>query len=108
MTYFNTSNEEGRTLKHYQVQADSQEAKIIAWFGHASGFLYTPSEICKHVFDNTVPLTSVRRAMSNLTTDRALVKTDQKHLGPYGRREYCWRRQIGKPAQHDLFHGARA
>ncbi len=103
MTYFNTSNEEGRTLKRYQVQADSQEAKIIAWYTRASGFLYTPSEIRKHVFDDTVPLTSVRRAMSNLTSDRALVKTDQKHAGPYGRRECCWRRKIGKPAQHELF-----
>ena len=102
MTYFNTSNEQGRLLKHYRRQADSKEAKIVAWFREASGFLYTPREVRKYVFDNTVPLTSVRRAMSNLTTDRALVKTDQKHAGPYGRRECCWRRKIGKPAQREL------
>lgn len=103
MTYFNTSNEEGRILKRYEQQADSQESQILNWFARASGFLYTPSEIRTHVFTNTVPLTSVRRAMTNLTTRRALVKTDQKHRGPYGRREYCWRRKIGKPAQRNLF-----
>lgn len=103
MTYFNTTNEKGRTLKRYRAQADSQEAKITAWFRNTSGLLWTPSEIREHVFGNTVPVTSVRRAMTNLTTDHALVKTEQKHLGPYGRPEYCWRRKTAKPVQHKLF-----
>ena len=103
MTHFNTVNEEDRTLKRYQAQADSQDAKIIAWFNNTSGLLWPPSEICRHVFDNTVPLTSVRRAMTNLTTDHVLVKTEQKHLGPSGRMAYCWPRKIDKPVQHKLF-----
>ncbi len=103
MTFFNTENSAGRELKEHRHQADSQERKIAAFFDEAAGFLYTPSEIRTKVFSNSVPITSVRRAMTNLTTENLLVKTEQKHAGEYGRRECCWRRKIGTPAQQELF-----
>ncbi len=102
MTFYNTENSAGSELAKHRHQADSQERKILAFFDTADRFLFTPSEIRTKVFSNSVPITSVRRAMSNLTAENVLVKTGQKHAGDYGRLECCWRRKIGKPAQQEL------
>ena len=37
------------------------------------------------------PLTSIRRAISDLTNRNRLVKTDKKVLGGAGRKTYTWR-----------------
>ena len=103
MTYYNTTHAAGSELRGYQDKALSQDELIMAFFAGAEGFLYTPSEIRKRVFDDTVPLTSVRRSMTNLTNARRLIKTDQMRSGIYGRPEHCWRRRLGKPKQQELF-----
>lgn len=36
------------------------------------------------------PLTSIRRAISNLTKDSYLIRTRAQRIGPYGRQEYQW------------------
>lgn len=37
-----------------------------------------------------IPITSIRRAMTNLTELEALVKTDKYRIGPKGQRETIW------------------
>jgi hypothetical protein len=101
-SYYNTTGMSGRELQEAEGKASTQEDRIIAFYETASSFLYTPSEICKHVFDSSVPLTSVRRAMTNLTDQGRLVKSIKKREGIYGRMEHCWFRQSGKPAQGEL------
>lgn len=100
MTYFNTTNAEGRELRDYKDKALAQQHRIMAFFEVAPEFLYTPSEICRLVFDNDVPLTSVRRAMTNLTNDGKLKKNDKKRIGPYGRPEHCWFKRTRGAIRH--------
>ena len=54
---------------------------------------YTPSQIAVELYKELsgVPLTSIRRAITNLTFPGSLVKTNVKTTGPYGRPEYYWR-----------------
>ena len=90
MTYFNTTQETGEQLARYESKASTQEAKILAYFERSSAFLITPSEVRRAVFDNDVPITSVRRAMTNLTNEKKLSKSAEKRKGPHGRPEHCW------------------
>ena len=41
-------------------------------------------------FTQDVPITSIRRGLSNLTKSGYLVKTDQMKVGPFGRVSHTW------------------
>ena len=43
-------------------------------------------------FGRKLPLTSIRRAISDLTREGVLKKTDKQKMGYYGKREYMWRK----------------
>lgn len=89
--HHNTTEESGDVLSHYESHAKTQEDALLAFFHRfpkAGG--WTPSEINKIVMMDC-PITSVRRALSNLTRDQRLIKTDIKRMGPYGRREFAWK-----------------
>ena len=104
MTYFNTTNESGATLKNNVAKAKSQEKEILNIFlddiirmetiyfisdkdtNEYKG--YTPSQMTFY-FD--YPITSIRRALTNLTKQGKLIKTDEKRIGMYGRSEYVWK-----------------
>ena len=104
MTYFNTTLESGDRLVTYRNTAHTQQERIQAFFETASEFLYTPSQVLEYVFmGENVPLTSVRRAISDLTEAGVLFKTGRKRVGAYGRPEYCWRRRVPSKRQPDLF-----
>lgn len=90
MPHYNTTSAAGRELRDLEAKADSQAVRIHAFFETAPNWLYTPSEIRRLVFSDSVPLTSVRRAMTDLTTDGLLVKARQMRPGPYQRPEHCW------------------
>lgn len=103
MTYYNTTDASGETLQRYRAGTDSQEARILAWLANAfTAKNYTPSEVLRFCFHNAVPLTSVRRALTNLCNDRQLVKTRERRDGPYGRPEYAWRLSTDKQPQMSL------
>lgn len=100
MTYFNTTNESGATLKNNVAKAKSQEEEILNVFifdytiynktildtflGFTASNLYEMS-------DKKYPITSIRRALTNLTKQGKLIKTDEKRIGMYGRSEYVWK-----------------
>ncbi len=101
--YHNSVDTKGDLLTQYEDKAVSQEMQIVAWFLVASPtFTASPSVVHDCVFLDDVPLTSVRRAMSNLSRDGWLVKTDKKVKGKYGRLEHSWR-LVEKSPQQDLF-----
>lgn len=104
--FHNTTNEGGSQLQRYQNQALSQERRLLIYFKddykyHGSYMLVTPTAALKHVFSNKVPITSVRRALSNLTRDGKLIMTG-KAMGPYGRPEHYWR-LVDQAPQRELF-----
>jgi len=89
-SYHNTNNLESDELAKRDCLAITQEEKILALFTRTKDD-FTPSEVHKLIFNNSTPITSVRRAMTNLTRDNHLVKTDTQRLGDFGNLCYAWR-----------------
>ena len=54
---------------------------------------FSPSKMLQKLeaCGRNIPITSVRRAISDLTRNGDLVKTDKQVMGIYGRKEYVWR-----------------
>lgn len=102
-SHHNTTHETGETLVEAEAAARTQEDRVLAFFRNnrrAGG--WTPSEVNKIIMPDC-PLTSTRRAMTNLTYDGKLVRTEIKRRGPYGRAEFAW--QTPGPEQASLFPG---
>ncbi len=89
-SYFNTTASSGADLDGYEAEAKSQEELMLDYFGTRPGMQYSPSQVQKHLNLTGAPLTSVRRALTNLTSAGLLQKTDKQVAGPYGRPEHCW------------------
>jgi hypothetical protein len=106
VTFFNTTNESGPTLAELVAKATSQEEIVRALFEVYPNLKASPFEVRRRVFSREVPITSVRRAMSNLATAGFLVRTEEKAVGEYGRSCYRWARRDQVPSdQLDLFGG---
>lgn len=88
--FFNTNNTNGNQLKLEWANANKQEEEIITFFSKNPNILYTPFEVQDEVFGQKVPITSIRRAITNLTTKGRLRKTDHTKKGVYGKPNYCW------------------
>jgi hypothetical protein len=95
--YFNTTSEKSDTLKKYEEIAGEQERKVLQFFRKYPSQL-SPSEVLTLFIDVhgylNIPLTSIRRAITNLTDRGYLTKTDIKHKGLYGRDEYIWELKV--------------
>lgn len=89
------------------ARAQTQEQTILAFFRQHVGRMFTPSEIHQRLFTPATPLTSVRRAITNLTEAGDITKTDIRTMGPYGVAEHCWylRPAPKKQSQISLFGG---
>lgn len=101
-SYFNTTDVSGAELARYQDAALSQEERLLAYFEAGGHYLLlTPTNARILVFSNKVPITSVRRALSNLTRDGKL-RTSGQTKGPYGRPESYWR-LVERSSQREMF-----
>lgn len=89
MTYFNTTQETGAQLNRSRVKAASLQEQVLNYFRRNPGRHYTPAEVHQHF--TRYPLTSVRRAMTDLTTEGALIKTELMTPGLYGKNNFNWR-----------------
>lgn len=89
MGYYNTTSETGEKLKAYISECASQEdavLKLFQKFKHG-----TASEVWKFYGVYSAPLTSIRRAITDLTKEGLLVRTEDKREGIYGRPESVYR-----------------
>lgn len=108
MTYFNTTHVLGKQLNEYNEKAQSQEDRILRFFLAMYPQKYSASDVWRQCFRQseaiyaTVPLTSVRRAITNLYNSGDLVKTNEQKDGVYGRPEYLWKIST-QHLQGDLF-----
>jgi len=98
--FHNTVGLTGRQLVAAARVARGQEAAVLDVF-RAAGRPLSPSEVHARM-PGRVLLTSVRRAISNLTQAGALVKLDRVQPGPFGQPEHLWQLPAG---QGELFHG---
>ena len=89
-SYHNTNNEQGVTLAKSNAKAKTQENAILAYFGANPLEEYTAEEIHAKTLLGC-PLTSIRRAMTNLAEKGELVKTNHMATGMYGKMIYKWK-----------------
>lgn len=95
MSYFNTTAETGQTLATYRQSAMKQEEAVLALF-RARRLPMSPSQVWRHIDPDRTPLTSIRRAMRDLTLDGHLERLEVKVEGVYGRPEHLWRLSDGQ------------
>lgn len=88
--YYNTTNLKGDELKTSQKKTVSQEQKILDIFKKHQVPL-SPTDVYRNFAPPYAPLTSIRRALSNLTKDGKLEKTSKMTMGNYGKLEHCWK-----------------
>lgn len=90
-SFYNTIELAGKELLQAEENSLSQERKIMRHFlmrGHR--YEKSPSGIRRLCFNQDVPLTSVRRAITSLTNRGDLVKLPAVVTGPYGKPEHLW------------------
>lgn len=91
-SYFNTTRLTGEALRDAIRAAEKQDETILTIYRNARGPL-SPSDVwaqCERAGKGW-PLTSVRRAITNLTAADALVRLDEQKAGIYGKPEHLWR-----------------
>jgi len=97
MTYYNTNEETGQTLKDSRGQAKTQEDIILRFFQHYPYRSFTPFEVQEEIRilrGKDYPITSVRRAMTDLTSEDRLIKVVSPltmKAGKYGKPNHVWR-----------------
>lgn len=70
-------------------KANLQEQACLRWFRAHPDAAFSPEEVWQAVLPHA-PLTSVRRALTNLTARAALEKLDRTTMGSYGHRTHVW------------------
>ena len=88
--YYNTNEETGQTLRSSRNKSQTQEEIILDFFKNNPNLRLSPFEI-QEILELNAPITSVRRAMTNLATNGDLRKTKLMKIGPYGKQVHTWR-----------------
>jgi hypothetical protein len=84
-------------------KAKSQAQVILGFMRERADDSWGPHEIQRLLFDEQTPLTSIRRALTDLTNDGYLVKQVEKRtFGKYGVSNCTWTIADNKP-QTELF-----
>jgi hypothetical protein len=89
--YFDTLDEKTR-LNEFENKAKHQDDRVLAFMRSKVGQSFTPAEVWKAIDPTgSTPLTSIRRAMTNLATAELLIHLhDKKKKGLYGRDNDTW------------------
>jgi len=88
-SFYNTTGLAGEQLERRIEHAQSQEERVQALFEAHPAAALTPFEVQRAVLPGS-PITSVRRAITNLTSEGVLRKTDHQKEGPHGDPNYTW------------------
>lgn len=91
--YYNTTNQKSEVLKDYTDKSLTQNDRVLDVFMKAGEMGASPSQVLTIVnrTGKNYPLTSIRRAITDLTAAGKLIKTEQTTYGLYGRPEYVWK-----------------
>jgi len=90
-SYHNTTGQTGTTLNLFEQKAQSQEEKILSFMRYIQTWA-TPEVIHSQVASDRTPITSTRRAITNLYKKGLLIKSDSADgTGLYGRPVHRWR-----------------
>lgn len=99
-SYHNTTNLTGAELWESEYKALKQDEAILKVIRSSPSLLNTPERVLRHLqilepmneykWHHT-PLTSARRAFSNLQRKGLIEKTDEMVEGNYGKHVHVWR-----------------
>jgi Fe2+ or Zn2+ uptake regulation protein len=89
-TYYNTNNEVGEELETSKERALRQQNRILSYFQTFPKENFSPQDVWKALYGDKTPITSVRRAITNLTAAGKLIKTDFWKISDYGKRCHTW------------------
>lgn len=90
--YHNTNKESGATLAQSEAKAKSQEDKVMEFFtAFGDSYHFTPDAVLQYGDFPDTPITSIRRAMTNLKKQGKLMKTENMEIGSYGKRVHTWK-----------------
>ena len=89
-TYHNTNNlDEERLVKAIQNNKTQEDIVLLIFKDEKKPL--SASKVWNLYNQTDTPLTSIRRAITNLMNERKLVKTDIKVMGIYGKPEYLYK-----------------
>ena len=100
MSYHDTNNEKGATLKRSQEKAKSQDELVLLYFRNHDQLGVTPERVLRHfqIMEPLssdkwakTPITSIRRSFSNLKKKGLIYKTGQTIEGDFGKQIAIWR-----------------
>jgi hypothetical protein len=94
MDYYNTNKLDGQKLVDAREKGKGLRLKVLDFFRANPNEKYTPAEVM-HLMGINVPITSYRRAISDLTP-MYLVKTDEMRPGLYESGNHCWTLRKGE------------
>lgn len=92
-SFYNTINFSGEDLKKENAKAKCQEDLILAIFKANPDRKFSPDQIHKvfaKKYNLYPPITSIRRAITNLTGRLELLKTDEMIPGEYSLPTHTW------------------
>ena len=89
--YYNTNDESGTQLTNSRRTALTQEEIILEFFQNNPNLNLSPFDIYESCTDINAPITSIRRAITDLTLQGKLIKTNTMVLGPYRKNVHTWR-----------------
>lgn len=89
-THYNTTALTGEDLRKARVKAGGQKEKILQFFQDHPRTSFTPAQVHLH-FGQQMVLNSVRRCITDLTTEGLLEKTEERRQGLYGSDNFTWR-----------------
>lgn len=96
-SYHNTNKETGNTLAKSNKKANGQEMVILRYFRANHNANLSPEDILNEVdFGKPIPITSIRRAMTNLSNEGFLSKTSIMKKGNYGKQVHTWKINLDK------------
>ena len=91
--FYNSISLENMELKAAHLNTLKQEEFITEIFKNNPTSLISPSQVLSiynKYYQKNVPITSIRRAMTDLTTKDILRKTSVMVKGIFGKDEHCW------------------
>jgi hypothetical protein len=91
--YYNTNNETGTTLKKSEGKALTQEDIILAYFEKHPNSRFPAHAVLAACFFDATPLTSIRRAITNLEIKGKLELMPDEYMVPglFGKQVHVWK-----------------
>lgn len=91
MTFYQTIGLTRRELSEYHEKSITQERLIQTLFEKNPGQSFTPFEVCRACCFEDMQITSVRRAISDLTKKGVIEKTATYKMGSLGVKNHTWK-----------------